>query len=268
MMEYFDFKGKKVAFRRSGGGSPVLFLHGFCEDQSMWTQIEAGVRQGGYQFISMDLPGFGASEVLSPLAIDEMAEVVEKLAQILALKNMLLIGHSMGGYVSLAYAQKFAHRLQGFGLLHSHPYADGEEKKEVRQKSIEFIEKNGSAPYVKQLIPKLFPPEFAQAHPEAVLPLVDKAVQYPEQGIINALRAMKERPDRSTVLEQSEVPVLFIVGKKDELEPQEVLIRQTSLPPLASIHLLEGIGHMGIFEAPETTGRLVVDFAHFCWSKS
>lgn len=267
MMDFFNYKGKKIAFHKKGEGTGMIFLHGFCEDQTMWKAVESQASEWGITFISLDLPGFGHSDPIEHCSIEEMADIVEAFCNAYELNHISMMGHSMGGYVALAFAEKYAYRLIGFGLIHSHPYADSPEKKEARQKSIDFIEKNGSETYVRQLIPKLFPADFAEAHPEIIQPLVEKAMKYDPLGIINALEAMKNRPDRTDVLRSldADIPVLFIIGEKDDLEPQELLIGQTCMPDVASIHILEDVGHMGLFEAPQKISQLIGAFTAFTW---
>lgn len=267
-MNTFLYNDKKIAFEKKGEGPAMIFLHGFCEDQSMWHTLEAQAAEWGITFISLDLPGFGQSDSLASCSIEDMADIVYTFCQTQQLDRIALLGHSMGGYVALAFAEKYPQLLSGLGILHSHPYEDSEEKKEARQKSIAFIEKNGSKSYVQQLIPKLFPTGYAPAHPQIVQGLVEKALAYNPLGIINALWAMKNRPDRTEVLKSIEVPVLFIVGALDELESSEKLIGQTHLPQVASIHILEQVGHMGIFEAPDRINQVVSDFAAFIFHKT
>lgn len=266
-MNAYIFKGNKIAYEKKGEGPAMIFLHGFCEDRSMWNTIAADAENWGITFISLDLPGFGESDTIEDCGIEEMADIIHAISQDLQLEHICLMGHSMGGYIALAFAEKYPESLAALGIIHSHPYEDSTEKKEARQKSIEFIENNGSAPYVRQLIPKLFPSEYASAHPQIVQPLVNKALTFDPKGIINALNAMKNRPDRTHLLKSVEIPVLFIVGKLDELEPTEKLIDQTHLPNIASIHLLEQVGHMGLFEVPETISHLIADFADFIFHK-
>lgn len=266
-MKYFEYKNNKIAFEKKGTGPVMIFLHGFCEDQSMWHGIAAHLKDEGITFISLDLPGFGRSDTIAPFSIEDMADLVHAFCQSQELDRICLLGHSMGGYVALAFAEKYPQQLSGLGIIHSHPYEDSSEKKEARQKSIEFIEKNGAEPYVQQLIPKLFPSGYADAHPQLVQPLIKKAGKYDPKGIMNALKAMKNRPDRSAVLQTVEVPVLFIVGELDDLEPSEKLIAQTHLPNIASIHILEQVGHMGIFEVPEKLSHLIESFAEFIFHK-
>jgi pimeloyl-ACP methyl ester carboxylesterase len=266
-MNAFQYHDKKIAFERNGEGPAMIFLHGFCEDQSMWQALSAQATDWGVTFISLDLPGFGRSDTIESCSIEEMADIVHAFCQAQQLDPICLMGHSMGGYVALAFAEKHPQLLSGLGILHSHPYEDGVEKKEARQKSMAFIEKNGSESYVRQLIPKLFPPEYAAANPHMIDPLVEKALEYDPKGIINALQAMKNRPDRTQVLASLQVPVLFVVGALDELESSERLIGQTHLPDVASIHILEQVGHMGIFEAPDKIHQVVSEFAAFIFHK-
>jgi pimeloyl-ACP methyl ester carboxylesterase len=266
-MSTFLYNNKKIAFEKKGEGPAMVFLHGFCEDQSMWHSLGALADDWGITFISIDLPGFGQSDTITSCSIEEMADIVHTFCQTQQHDRIALMGHSMGGYVALAFAEKYPQLLSGLGIIHSHPYEDSEAKKEARQKSIAFIEKKGSASYVRQLIPKLFPPEYAVSYPQIVQPLVEKALAYDPRGIMNALAAMKNRPDRTEVLASLEVPVLFIVGALDELESSEKLIGQTHLPHVASIHILEQVGHMGIFEAPDRINQVVSDFATFIFHK-
>lgn len=267
-MDTFIYKGKNIAFHKTGEGPALFFLHGFCEDQSMWTNIASQAPERGFTFISLDLPGFGHSDTIEDCSIEEMARLVNAFCEAQQLTSISLLGHSMGGYIALAFAEKYAFRLSSLGIIHSHPYEDGPEKKEARKKSIEFVEKNGTPPYVRQLIPKLFPPDYAQLHPQLVEPLINKAIKYQPKGIINALEAMKNRPERTDILRSIKVPVLFVVGELDDLEPTEKLIDQTHLPEIASIHILKNFGHMGIFEAPEKSSQIIFDFAQFSLTKA
>ena len=170
----------------------------------------------------------------------------------------------MGGYVGLAFASLYPDRLLGLGLFHSHPYADTPETKEARLKRKQFVEQNGSAPYVRQVIPGLFAPESVKQHQPLIEKLISNAEQYPSAGITNALQAMHDRPDRSEVLERLDVPALFIVGKKDQAVPESFSMKQLSLPDTSAIYIDEEVGHMGMFEAPESCLQNIRAFIHLC----
>jgi pimeloyl-ACP methyl ester carboxylesterase len=170
----------------------------------------------------------------------------------------------MGGYVSLAFAERFPERLIGLGMFHSQAMADSDEKKINRQKSIDFIRRQGSALYVKQTIPGLFAPNFINSNTFLIEKLSFRASQYAPEGIVAALAAMKNRPDRSDVLAQLHCPVLFIIGKLDGAIPWENSMAQTHLPGRADIHILDKVGHMGMFEAVKQTQSIVRQFVQFC----
>ncbi len=262
----FNYSGRRLSYRLSEGSGPLLvFIHGFCEDSRMWDDFITPFTE--YRILLPDLPGFGASEVISPISIAEMAEALESLLKELNASSYTLIGHSMGGYVALAFAsskgrqaerqqQQKSEKLRGLLLFHSHPYADSEEKRENRRKGMAFIEENGSERFVAQLIPKLF----HKRVPEAERQLIRHAREYPGSGIQAALEAMAGRPDRSEVLARLDIPVGFIVGGQDAAVPVELSMKQCLLPKIAYIEYLRNIGHMGMFEAPETCQKFSLTY--------
>jgi pimeloyl-ACP methyl ester carboxylesterase len=268
MMKKVEFKGGEVAYQVSGKGTNIVLLHGFCEDSSIWEKFQNDLLEENYRVLLVDLPGFGRSGRLALPSIAVMAEAVHQVVEMVNFSSFILIGHSMGGYVSLAYAERYPERLLGLGLFHSHPYADPEEKKTQRTKSIQFIERQGHELFVKQLIPKLFTPRYVRSNAFLIDKLTYRAAHYEPGGITDGLQAMRDRPDRSGVLSSLHCPVLFIIGRKDAAIPHESSIAQTHLPGTASIHLLEKVGHMGLFEAERTTQKIVRDFVDFCLTQS
>jgi pimeloyl-ACP methyl ester carboxylesterase len=249
----------ELSYSTEGSGPALVFLHGFCEDASIWDSFAAPFREN-YRVICMDLPGFGRSAPAPGIGIDGMAEAVKQTLDGLRVSSMTLIGHSMGGYVALAYAKRWPESLHALGLFHSHPYADSEEKKEARLKSADFVRRNGSAPFVAQLIPSFFAPAFARANPGVVRQLVQQAAAYDPEGVASALDAMRLRGDLSEILQNAVFPVLFLIGAEDQAIPSELSKRQTTLPPVASIHYLQDVGHMGVLEAPEATQGILRNF--------
>lgn len=263
-MKKITFQDTAIAYDTVGKGPAVVLIHGFCEDSRMWEEFSLDLVEEKYKVITIDLPGFGQSSVWPNVSIADMAGAVHAVLQELKLDKVIMIGHSMGGYVSLAFAEKHPEYLIGMGMFHSHPYADSEEKKDGREKGIGFIERQGSALYVKQLIPALFAPDFVNSNAFLIEKLTFRASKYKAEGIIEGLKAMKNRPDRSPVLSTISCPVLFIVGKKDKAVPADKSMDQTHLPAISSIHILEKVGHMGMFEATKHTQLFVRKFIAFC----
>lgn len=257
-MQQIVFNEKKLAFKVTGTGIPVVFLHSFCTDSRMWDEFIPFFSK--YKIIQIDLPGFGKSPRQEHPSIADMADGVQAVLQHLKIEKCVMIGHSMGGYVTMEFAKKYSDTLLGLGLFHSHPFADTEEKKEDRQKGIDFIRRNGHIHYVKQVIPTLFASNFSKGYTFELNSLIYNAVAYQPEGIIAALEAMSNRTDTSEVLTKIDCPVLFIIGKEDAAVPLEVSLEMTHLPNIADFHILSNVGHMGMFEAQRETVKIVKEF--------
>jgi pimeloyl-ACP methyl ester carboxylesterase len=257
-MPITTFQNKKIGFSVQGKGTPIVFLHGFCEDSRMWDDFLTLFPRR--KIVRIDLPGFGKSESQNKPSISGMAAAVKAVFDHLNIEKCVLIGHSMGGYVGLEFAKNYGKQLLGLGLFHSHPYEDTAEKKAGRAKSINFIRRNGHIHYIKQVIPSLFAFDFNKGYQFEVNKMLYHAAQYSPEGIISALEAMQHRVDNSAVLERIDCPVLFIVGKEDTAVPMEESLNQTALPKIADIHILPSIGHMGMFEAKRKTAKIIKNF--------
>lgn len=260
------YQNKKIHYQVFGTGQPIVLLHGYCEDRQMWDHFIPLLPSA--QYITIDLPGFGDSEIIPDISIKEMAEVVMAILKELKIDKLILIGHSMGGYISLAFAEKFPSTLIGLGLFHTHPYADTDLQKASRNKSIDFLQRNGSAHYAKQLIPKLFPAGFTRFNNFLINNLIYRASRFPLEALIGGQQAMRDRPDRSEILTKVTFPVHFIIGKKDTTVDEKKAIEQTTLADNSLIHILPDVGHMGMFERPKKTAMMVTQFIKYCQKDS
>jgi pimeloyl-ACP methyl ester carboxylesterase len=282
--------------RDTGTGIPVLLLHGFAEDGTVWDhQIDAltgdAANTGlieGIRLIIPDLPGSGRSSAPStssapsgfsalsnssalssssapscPLSIDDMAAVIKGLLDELQLEKTILIGHSMGGYIALAFAALYPERLTAVGLFHSTAYPDSEEKKATRRKAIEFIRANGAAPFIRQSIPNLFSSNTREGRPELVETAIAKYSGFAPDSLVAYYEAMIARPDRTAVLRQFKGPVLFIAGEDDTVIPVRQVIEQCYLPAIADLHVIPGAGHMAMLENPKMSNRYLAEFINF-----
>lgn len=250
-------------YRDEGSGPPVLLLHGFAEDGSIWNKQTEQLKTN-YRLLIPDLPGSGRSSALTDdTSMEKMAEDILRLLDQQEIQHCVLIGHSMGGYVSLAFAEKYPERLKGLGLFHSTARPDTEEKKIARRKSIEFIKKNGSAAFIRQSIPSLFAEETRDDHPELVSELIDRYADFSPHSLICYYEAMIRRPDRTAILEQSKTPVLFVIGSYDQaVSPQQVL-QQSHIPYLSHINILHHSGHLGMLEEPGQSYRILQSYLNF-----
>ncbi len=244
------YNGKKILHRVIGTGRAVMLVHGFGEDGMIWQQQVAAL-QNEYCLIVPDLPGSGASELTDDMSMEGMADVLKViLDNEIPGETAVMIGHSMGGYITLAFAEKYNDRLAGFGLFHSSAFADTEEKKAIRQKGIEFTRRNGAWEFFKTATPNLFAPVTKDERPELIDEQIGSLRNFSSLVVVKYYEAMMQRPDRTHVLEKTRLPVLFIMGKYDQAVPLADGLKQCHLPAKAYIHILKRSGHMGMLEEP------------------
>lgn len=245
-----------------GSGETIVLIHGFCEDGSVWADFRKHFSRN-YRVLVPDLPGYGNSALTKEtLTIEWMADFVYAILKKENISSPIIIGHSMGGYITLALTENHPDFPQKIGLFHSHAFADDEDKKKGRQKGIEFVEKNGTRDFVNELVPNLFAEKFRTEQKAIVGQQKARALTYPAETITAGLKAMILRPDRTHVLKEFKKPVLFILGKEDKAIPYGKSLEQCQYPTISSAHILEHVGHMGMLEEPEKTLEIVEEFAN------
>jgi pimeloyl-ACP methyl ester carboxylesterase len=250
----------KLAYRLQGKGETILFIHGFCENKDLWQAFEQKL-SAGYQTLSLDLPGFGEStDNRNYESIDAMAREIRKLLGDLQIERCVVSGHSLGGYVALALADLFPELISGLCLFHSTAYADNEEKKHSRNKTADFIEKKGIDPFLENFVPSVFFTGRKQELASRMEAYLQMTRQTPVATAAAVTRAMRDRPDRTSVLAQATFPVMFIAGKADTAVPLDGSKEQFFLPANATIHLLDRTGHMGMYEREAETLLMVEHF--------
>ncbi len=270
MRKTFLYQSANISYTIEGEGKAVILLHGFGEDSSIWKNQSAFLKQH-CMLIVPDLPGSGESEILglefgvrslelfdtsnskllTPdyISIDDYASCIHALLQHENICSSIMLGHSMGGYITLAFAEKYPELLSSYGLIHSTAFADSEEKKKARAKGIEVIEKYGAYLFLKNTIPNLFGTKFKKEHPEKVQSLIEASAAFSKEALQQYYHAMMVRPDRTHVLLSNCLPVLFVMGTEDIAAPMEDVLKQTSLPNISYIYVLQNTGHMGMWEA-------------------
>jgi pimeloyl-ACP methyl ester carboxylesterase len=230
-----------------GQGRPIVLIHGFLESNLIWKPFADDFLKA-YRVVAVDLPGFGKSPLPSkkPFSIADVAALVSESLKPLGLANPLLTGHSLGGYVALAMVEQQPQAFGALCLFHSTAYADSPEKKEARTKTIDFVTRNGAAAFASNFVPPLF----ADPNHPAIASVTSLAVQTPQDTVTGYLEAMRDRPDRTHVIKNFTGSVLLLAGEKDSVIPAEALQKQANLAKKPHFHLLPGVGHMGMFEAP------------------
>lgn len=243
----FTYQASKIFYRTVGSGKPVVLIHGFAEDGDVWKNQVDFLKQYFFLIIP-DLPGSGQSALINNMSIESMAEVIKGILLNENIESCSIAGHSMGGYISLALAEKYPQMLSSIVLVHSSAFADCEEKKANRQKSIEFVKKNGAYEFLKAVIVDLFTETWANNNQQIVDLQIEKSKNFTDEAIIAYYQAMINRPDRTHVLKTFPKPILFIIGEHDKAVPFEQSMQQCYLPSISYIHILRNSAHMGMFE--------------------
>lgn len=255
-------KPHAMAVTDTGGpGKVLVFLHGFCENKEIWTPYTRPLQEK-YRLIMLDLPGHGQNNApRAAYSMADNAEFVLEALRALQIEQCVLIGHSMGGYTALAFAEKYPAMLTGIGLFHSSALADGAEKKENRNKTIQFIQKHGVDKFMDTFVAPLFYESNRQPQQVAIRQLTQTGKELTPAAVIGTIQGMRDRPDRTHVLSQADFPFLFIAGKQDTAVTLEQTLQQCYLPKTAYTLFLDATGHMGMFERPQETLAAIQSFA-------
>lgn len=263
MQETIHTSKGNISVSIHGTGTPVVLLHGFGEDSRIWEQQVDHLKHK-YQLIVPDLPGSGTSPLPSDqLSIDLMAEMIKEMLDALSVRSCIVLGHSMGGYITLSLAEKYPEQLLAFGLIHSTAFADTDEKKETRRKSIDFIKNHSALKFLQTTTPNLFGESFRTHQLQRINELIDRGKSFTSKALIDYFEAMIERPDRSEQLKKSNVPVLIFIGEEDKAaDPADGLL-QASYPAICQLELVPGIAHMGMWEASDRLNKGLEDFISF-----
>jgi 3-oxoadipate enol-lactonase len=236
-----------LAYEKLGSGSPLMLIHGYPLDHTIWAEV-ADLLKDKFTLILPDLRGFGQSTTVeTPYTMSDMADDLAGLLDHLGIENVALAGHSMGGYVALAFAKKYPQRVSGLGLVASQAAADTPEGKTGRYRTADEVSQKGIGIVADGMTPKLSANARVQAF---VRPLIER--QRPS-AVIGALKAMAEREDLLTHLSSVSFPVALIHGDADVLIPIDRARDIKSALPSARLIELHGIGHMPMMELAGNT---------------
>ena len=259
-MDYLLFQGSRIFYNVSGKGKTIIFLHGFTESMTIWDKFSRSLSKE-FRVITIDLPGHGKSENVAKVhTMELLAEVVFAVLKKCRVSKCLMVGHSMGGYTTLAFTKKYTKLLSGISIFHSHCFADSEEDKKNRTRIIKLVEKDKFG-FVAAFIPGLFPDNVQKKFAKEIDQLIKQANTMTKEGVIAALEGMKVRKDQTQLLKTIELPVLFILGLKDSKSPVSQLWEMISLPAHSEVLILRNTGHMGYIENPKETLAAIRHFA-------
>lgn len=243
-----------------GSGQPVILIHGFCEIGEMWRDF-AEALSDKFRVICPDLPGCGKSAMtLSSNSLEEIAVLLQEWMEEKAIQNPIVIGHSLGGYVTLALLELMGSKLKAVGLFHSTAFADDEEKKGMRDRTVVFLQKHGVETFVTSFVPPLIPEKKRDEFQAEITLAIEQAKQSTLEGLIAYTKAMRDRKDRFDILKNYSRPKLMIAGTEDGAV--KIDASRAHKPAISDYYELKGVGHLGMIEQKKECIAIVREF---CW---
>jgi len=256
-MNFILYKNSTVAFSDSGKGTTVVLLHGFLENQLMWNELipELSLKN---RVLTIDLLGHGQTDCLSYVhTMEDQADMVKAVLHELKIRKAVLVGHSMGGYVALAFAELYPEKIKGLVLMNSTSYADSHERKINRNRSIKLAKTDYTA-LVQLSIANLFSLDNREKLVEIIEQVKQEALKTPVQGFIAAQEGMKIRKDREVLLHLTDYPKLLILGKKDGVLNYEENRHQIENTSVELVTFNDG--HMSHIENKEELKEVLKNF--------
>ncbi len=257
MEKSINYKGNRIVFSDIGTGKTIVFLHGYLESKEIWDGFAERFSLQN-RVVCIDIPGHGKSDANSSIiTVEFMAQTVNAILELLEIQKCILIGHSMGGYATLAFLDLFPEKLESFCLFHSHPYKDSELIINKRIREIELV-KNGKKDIIASTsIPNAFANNNIDRFAASIELAKNIAARTDTKGIIACLKGMIERKDRSYLLKNTLIPYLVIAGKFDNYISYEYVVKKMLLSEHSSLNSLNHSGHMGFIEEPDKSELII-----------
>ena len=252
-----EYKHININYTDKGKGTAIVLLHGFLENLTMWKPFIPQLSKK-HRVITIDLLGHGKTGCLGYVhTMDDMAGAVKAVLSKLRLRRVVLIGHSMGGYVALAFAEKHPKMMKGLCLMNSTALADGKEKRINRDRAIVAVKQNHKS-FIRISISNLFRPKNRTIFIDEIEKVKNEALKIPLQGIIAALEGMKIRKDRTKVLKSKSFKKIMIIGKHDPVLDFESLYNQTNNTDVEIVEFPDG--HMSHIENKKEFSEKIMHF--------
>ena len=256
-MNQILYKNTKISYSDTGKGNAVVLLHGFLENQTMWQDLVPELRQKN-RIITIDLLGHGNTECLGYVhSMEDNAEAVQAVLTKLRIRKATFVGHSMGGYVALAYAEMYPESMRALVLLNSTSNADSEERKANRDRAIKAVKKDYTT-FIRLSIANLFSPDNRERLIDEIEKVKLEALKTPLQGVVASLEGMKIRKDREVLLHLTPYPKMLILGKNDPVLIYENALEQIEETTVKLVTFPDG--HMSHIENREQLKTVLLDF--------
>ncbi|MBL7713576.1 MAG: alpha/beta hydrolase [Chitinophagaceae bacterium] len=257
----------QITYYKTGSGPAILLVHGFPANRHLWRHIIPGLAR---QYTVL-LPDFfeqeGDWQQQGHTSTRELARAFHDILEQEQVDRVLIAGHSMGGYMGLAFAALYPQRLAGLSLIHSSPVGDDAARAEGRKKTVAILEKGGKSPFLKKMVPALFSETFRKAEPETVQRQLDEALAVNDAALVAFYRAIMERSETTAVSRTAVFPLQNIIGKKDTLANITKELAPQNLSNTNFVSIYEDEAHMAMLEKPEALLKDLLHFAAYCWHR-
>lgn len=243
-----------------GEGLPIILVHGFAENHTIWDD-QVKVLSKHFKVIRPALPACGTSSLKAPLSMDFYARFLKAILDQENITKTIMMGHSMGGYASMAFLDLFPQKLIGLGLIHSIASEDSSEKRATRSKAIEHIKAHGTESFFKTLIPKLYGSHFTNKSSDFSVHY-NMASKFSKLDTIACYRAMAQRPDRKELLLSLDIPLLAVLGTEDQSIDYKLAMQQVMHSNVLQLELMAGVGHTSMKEIPDRLNNILIRFCN------
>lgn len=238
----------------------VVLVHGFPYDRAMWRFQIGPLTRAGYRVILPDLPGHGRSDVEPNLSVDSMADDIARLLDRLHLPKAVIVGFSLGGYVALAFAARHAQRMAGLVLMDTRAAADTEEGRTKRDAAIADVQGHGTRGIVAAMLPKHLTAATRSTQRLLAEEVRDMMLRQEKAGVLAALAALRDRPDRTGILASIQVPTLVMVGSDDALTPPADAELLAAKIPGATLRVVQAAAHLTPMEQPDDVNDALLEW--------
>ena len=248
-----------IGYDEGGSGLPLLFVHGFPHDRSLWTPQLQGLTVQA-RCIAPDLRGFGESTIAPPYSVDQYADDLAALLDVLHVERAVVAGLSMGGYVAFAFWRRHARRVRGLVLCNTRAGADNDEGREKRRNLMKVAREHGSSAIADSMLTGMLGKTTREKRPEISNTVHRMIAAQPPEGVVGALQAMMDRPDSTPTMATIDVPTLIVTGDEDAIIPVSEARAMHEAIKGSTLEVINGVGHLSNLERPAAFNHVVSEF--------
>jgi pimeloyl-ACP methyl ester carboxylesterase len=256
---------EQITYYKTGSGPAILLVHGFPANVHLWRKILPELSQ----HFTVLLPAFFETKgdwlKNDQTSMDLLSDAFLDILHHEQLDKIVIAGHSMGGYMGLAFATKYPEKMLGLSLIHSSSLADDDTRAEGRRKTVAILENGGKSIFLKKMVKALFTEAFNSAHPDVLARQIEESISVDDISLVAFYRAIMLRQQTVDTVVNASYPLQNIIGKKDTLANISKELASEHLAKLNFVSVFDNEAHMAMLENPQRMLQELMQFVHFCW---